>query len=643
MRKRTKPGSRSRAAKDARVTPTSPSRVPALERPLSRPLKAYASDPSGGRLLGNQMTMSIRYEEVDPGPVIRDVYAWNAVAVVDYDATNRVYYDPVDLDDPRVMIRGGLDPLESDPRFHQQMVYAVATDTIQHFEAALGRRIHWRRSGRDRVGRTPDTESIFTLNLFPHAMVAANAFYSPKAHGILFGYFRADESNQGRNLPGQIVYTCLSHDIIVHEMTHAIIDGIRGHFMEQTNPDVAAFHEAFADIVALFRHFSHEEAILHTIQRTSGALFQAQLAPAVAVPPGGVASITAQSGSQNPLIELAQQFGEATGRGKGLRSALATLPNSDDIKTTFECHARGAILVSAIFDAFFTIYVQRTADLFRIYRSGGATASAEIPVSLARALAEQASRTAELFFTVCVRALDYCPPVDITFGDFLRAVVTSDFDLHPDDEAGLRDAFMQAFRVRGIVPEGSDFFTDVSVAWPRAQGYPPVPNLSFGDPNGLTRGQQDACRKTLQTYLDEPEIRQRIGFDPDRPVSVPSFHPIFRINQDGSMRTDMVVEATQTRDAAFDPDNPALGSFPLRGGATLIISKPELAEVRRKERSQERTDFGLIRYVIAKHLHGEVGTRREARQRAHYLGLGLAEGSDPARFQIDFALTHGGF
>src|SRR5262249_2777355 len=154
------------------------------------------------------------------------------------------------------------------------------------------------------------------------------------------------------------------------EVTHAILDGIRGHFMEQTNPDVAAFHEAFADVVALFRHFSHQEAILDTIQRTSGALFQAQLAP-VAPATGATASIGAQIGGQNPLVELARQFGEATGRGRALRSALETPPNSNDIKTTFECHARGAILVSAIFDAYFTIYLQRTADLFRIFKSGG--------------------------------------------------------------------------------------------------------------------------------------------------------------------------------------------------------------------------------------------------------------------------------
>ena len=42
--------------------------------------------------------------------------------------------------------------------------------------------------------------------------------------------------NQGNNLPGQRVFTCLSHDIIAHEVTHAVIDGIRTYFTEPTNP-----------------------------------------------------------------------------------------------------------------------------------------------------------------------------------------------------------------------------------------------------------------------------------------------------------------------------------------------------------------------------------------------------------------------
>jgi hypothetical protein len=620
--------------------PSQQGRTSDFDTPQTRPLKAFAFDPSQGQLLGNQMSIAVRYEELERGPVVKDWRATDGIAIVDYDATNRVYYQPVDLDDPGILIRGGLDPNEADPRFHQQMVYAVATDTITHFERALGRRIHWRRGGSNE-------SNIYTLNIYPHAMMEANAFYSPQARGVLFGYFKAGEINQGRNLPGQTVFTCLSHDIIVHEMTHAIIDGVRGHFMEQTNPDVAAFHEAFADIVALFRHFSHTEVLLDAIRRTGGALFETQLAGAAPLTPGATPSITAQIADRNPLVDLALQFGEATGRGKGLRSALLTPPNSDDIRNKFEPHARGSILVSAIFDAYFTTYVRETSDLLRIYRSGGGGVIPDaLPDALTRLLADKASSIADVFFKVCVRALDYCPPVDVTFGDFLRAVITSDFDLHPGDDVGLRDAFMQAFRVRGIVPEGSAFFSDVAIAWPKAdKELPTVDGLVFGDPNGLTDAQKDDCRAVLQDYVDNH--RKDLGFADGNDIDTPSFHPVFRINQDGSLRTDMVVETIQARDIASNVDNPSRGKFPLLGGATLIITKPSLSELRDRESQPDfdgqRADYGKVHYIIAKHLDGAAGEQRIERQRAYIARLGLMDGDDPTRFQIDFALTHRGF
>jgi hypothetical protein len=201
---------------------------------------------------------------------------------------------------------------------------------------------------------------------------------------------------------------------------------------------------------------------------------------------------------------------------------------------------------------------------------------------------------------------------------------------------------MQAFRVRGIVPDGAAFFTDTAIAWPRAQGLAPVRGLDFGDPNGLTRSQQDQCKKALQEYFDEVANRRVLGFDEKLPISVVSFHPVFRINQDGSLRTDMIVEAVQERDAKFDPEEPGLGSFPMRGGATIIISKPPVAEMRRADRTGNGEPFGDIRYVIGKHLRGAAGDAREQRQRRHFQRLGLVEGTDPNRFSIDFAIAHGG-
>ncbi|MBS0422337.1 MAG: peptidase M4 [Proteobacteria bacterium] len=631
-----------------------------LPKPRIRSLKAYALDPSAGNYIGNIMNIEVAWDDdLKPGP------CGSKIAVIDYDGAKQRYYPPVDLNDYRVLARGGLDPSESNPQFHQQMVYAVAMETIERFEQALGRSIHWHRADRFRGGGPDEADTwkkgddIWILNLFPHAMVQANAFYSSEAKGILFGYFAANKNNQGRNLPGQCVFTCLSHDIIAHEVTHAVIDGIRAFFTEPTNPDVLAFHEAFADLSALFSHFSHPEVLLDTIQKTGGRLYQFELKPDMAAPLSGGAAdskrdrdsdavLAGEVRKRNPLIDLAQQFGEATGINRGLRSALDHPANPHDINTRVnDVHFRGSILVSAVFDAYFTIYVQRTSDLFRIYRAGGGNPNAdELPGPLARSVAEAASRTAAEFFRICARAVDYCPPVDLTFGDYLRALITVVADLMPRDDEGFCDALMQAFRVRGIFPEGASYFSRDALCWPHLprppdpDALPPVPGLVFADPNGSTLEQSKINGDVLRQYADANAAR--LGFDGDRglpehakPYS-PSFHTVFRTGADGRLRIDMVVELVQTKLVPFDPDLPELGTFPFRGGVTLIISSPKVKFGNASEPH--------VRFAIRKPLTGESGKQREARQREYYAARGLGNGKtdDAKHFQADFGLLHMG-
>ena len=59
-------------------------------------------------------------------------------------------------------------------------------------------------------------------------------------------------------------------------------------------------------------------------------------------------------------------------------------------------------------------------------------------------------RTAQSVLTMCIRAFDYLPPADVTFGAFLRALVTADWELNPLDEVGLRGATIDACRRGGI-------------------------------------------------------------------------------------------------------------------------------------------------------------------------------------------------
>lgn len=603
------------------------------KRPVVRPLKVYSLDPSQGRYLGNLMTVSVGYEDLTRGPVGRKV------AVIDYDGTNDTFYDPVDLDHPHVLARGGLDPSESDPHFHQQMVYAVTMATIESFEAALGRRIHWRRgTGEGPDGKPSADDSIQVLKLYPHAMAQANAFYSPQAKGILYGYFKASRTNPGRNLPGQTVFTCLSHDIIVHETTHAIIDGIRAHFTEATNPDVAAFHEAFADVVALFRHFSHKEVLLDSVRRTGGRIFQAVLtSDAAALGPdrenGQPPLIEAQSGRDNPLVQLAKQFGNAISLDSGLRSALGTAPQPRDLADKVEPHDRGSILVAALFDAYFSRYVRRAARFFRIYGLGGGVIWGDIAEALVELLADEACQLAAQFVRWCVRSLDYCPALDITFGDFLRAILTAHRDVDPEDKEGVRDALMEGFRRRGIVADDAEFFSEDSLCWPRLPpgALPDLEGLRFGDPSGLTKAEKDINGRILRRYAADNATALGFVDDPTLRVRIPSFHQMFHVGADGRLQVSMAIEMVQTTRVPFDPKLPELGTFPFRGGATVIVSGPT---------SRHRPQ---VRYVISKRLDGEEGEARQRRQRAFYQRSGflLGKANDDHRFDIDFALIHG--
>jgi subtilisin family serine protease len=552
---------------------------PPISDPPFRRLRIYAYDP--GQQTDPTMfdvsaaTVAVPWEhDLKPGPV------GEYLEVVDVDPASNACYAPVNLDHPSILHESGLAPSESNPQFHQQMAYAVAMRTIDRFERALGRKALWARRRPAKKGEiVPDDGYVRKLRIYPHALREANAYYDPEKIALLFGYFPAANSS-GSVVRGSVIFGVVSHDIVAHETTHALLDGLHPRYSERTNVDMAAFHEAFADIVALFQHFSMPESLTRQIRKAQGS--------------------TMDIGRR--LGQLAQQFGQATGMHGALRrfvgevgSAVPVL--SDDVA---EPHTRGAILVSAVFAAFLTIYQSRCADLIRLATNGsGILPGGEISVDLANRLASEASKTAEHVLNMCIRALDYCPPVNLEFGDYLRAIITADRDLVRDDSRGYRVAFIDAFRERGIVPYDIRRLAEDSLLWEPPPMDPelaskfseilPMLDQSWG--LAIDRAKAfELSRKNagiLQKWLTEPNdstrrlLRQILGFeDPAkswtgmigdqpysgeiRPIEVHSVRVCRRSGPDGSSKSTLVIELTQTFRA--DPDQ-----VPYRGGCTLLF------------------------------------------------------------------------
>jgi hypothetical protein len=496
------------------------------------------------------------------------------------------HYGLVNLDDPRLIAQDGWAPSEGNPHFHQQMVYAVALKTVEHFEKALGRPVLWRS-----IEQNGKRDFRQRLTLRPHALRQANAYYSPEEVALLFGYFDASADDPGDHWPGTRVHSCLSYDIVAHETTHAILDGMYRRFNEPTNNDVLALHEGFADIVALMQHFTLPDLLEHEIARTRGDL-----------------------AAESIIGSLAIQFGQTTGRGGALRDAIGRKvdgkwvrnePDPNLYDTVTSPHTRGAILVAAVFDAYLAIYQARTADLIRLATGGtGALQPGAIHPDLVHRLADEASKAASHVLAMAIRALDYLPPVDVTFFEYLRALITADYDLVRDDQYNYRVAFVEAFRRRGIHPEnlsGDPFgdpprslsvetlrwqapeqtaFTDRE--WKRIRAlYKEVCSdlRKYADASvyllrnraelyDITEKHRAALKSRLvKTFRAAPEFAEQLGLDAAAPFEVEELRRVTRVSPDGRQSPQVVVSLTQAKGLT------ASGGidYTFRGGSTLIV------------------------------------------------------------------------
>ncbi len=562
--------------------------------PLVRPLRIYTLDPSVSDRMGGVATVFVPYEKLEPGP-IGSLFAVNSLG-----APDELRAEALDLDDPHLLLSSGLSPTPTNGRFHLQMVYAVCSLTYAAFRRALGRDIAW--------ATTAPADGPLRLIVRPFGFAGSNAGYSREAGDLSFGYFRADEKAEGFTLKGGLISTALSHDIVAHETTHALLDGLRSSFLDPTNIDVPAFHEGFSDLVALFLHFTYTDVVEQAIRESGGPITHGSL-----------------------LTDIAREFGYArsrTGRADALRSGVDVtgmaafdsdvLPGKDGGPRLYdpklEPHTLGSVLVSAVFEAFTTIVRRKTERYYQIAgisREGLGRVS--LSEALVKAIAQEACDVAGQFLNICIRAIDYCPPADMELGEYLRAIITADGDLERTDKWGFREALMRSFRRRQIFPDHVLFMTEDAVRWQPPGESLNVKGLAFrdlkfeGDP-GHPASAEELVRqahalgkfvtnpKNAECFrLVAPAARLPKGIVQASPPLVQSIRVTRRAAPDGRVLFDLVGEVTQSCTIERKGE-----LFDVAGGCTVIID-PE----------------GTIRYSISKKLDSE---DRHARQLAAMRG-----------------------
>lgn len=574
-----------RVTLQARMHP--PSRDP--RAPLYRPLRIYTLDPSVSDRLGGVATVQVPYEKLAPGPV------GALFEILCEGAPRDLAASVLDLDSAHLLMSSGLSPTPANGQFHLQMVYAVASLTYAAFKRALGREIAWA------VPAAPDGPLRLRVRPF---IPGANAGYSRESGDLSFGYFKAGRRAAGFTVQGGLISTALSHDVIAHETTHALLDGLRSSFMEPTNVDVPAFHEGFADLVALFLHFTYADVVERAIREARGTLLRGSL-----------------------LTDIAREFGYArakTGKAEALRSGVDiagiaafdsdVMPSDENAPTPYdprlEPHALGSVLVSAVFEAFVTVVRRKCEKLFRIAGVDPHTVGqAALSDALVKAIAEQASDMAAQFLNICIRAVDYCPPADMEFGEYLRALITADGDLERADKWGAREAVMRSFRRRGIVPDHVHFLTEDAMRW---QGPPQdltIADLAFsqlrfaGEPGQpADAAELDRQARALGRFVTDPAHAESFrliapghlpkGVTYASPAIVQSVRVTRRVAPDGRIAFDLVGEVTQS--CTVDRGGML---FDMNGGCTVIVD-PE----------------GRVRYAIYKRFDSD--TRRERQQAA---------------------------
>lgn len=377
---------------------------------LTVPVTIYVQDPAVAEEWKSQGKLGLEEVHVTRERTLSHGPTSARIAVVDYDGdtghvrTGEEEQAQWDKKTGRFVLYKGKKPipvgreLADTPQFRQVSVWAIIQRILDFYgePRVMGRPIPCAFQGN-------------RLIVVPAAGYGENAFYDRYSKSLQFLWCGTKQ---------EPVYTCLSHDIVAHETGHAVLDGIRPYYYENSSKETAAFHEFIADLTAIVSAMNLDKVRWHIAERTGGDLEQREQWDVVAY--------------------LAEEFGQEIGTGETtheqgsryfLRSAFNEMTMSDT-KEVLSPHKCSNVLTGAMFSILIKIVKKRLA--------AGASPKQAL---------EQAARTIN---RIALQALDYLPPVDVQFMDYARAVVHAHELAAPLDEHGYGALIVEAFEGRGL-------------------------------------------------------------------------------------------------------------------------------------------------------------------------------------------------
>ena len=222
-----------------------------------------------------------------------------------------------------------------------------------------------------------------------------------------------------------------------------------------------------------------------------------------------------------------------------------------DLDGVYEEHEYSEVLTATYYDFLMAAYRKELQEIV------GSAGEPENGGHRVRALMRASRLTSRLM----LRAVDYCPPVDVRFDDFAKAALRSDYIAYPTDPRNFRELARDVFLARGIGASADD------LEWRR--------ELSNSDLRGLDVETIGSSKTDAYEFVDAN--RMALGLPPKVNLKVTNVYRTKKLSANGYRPPrEIVVEFVWAENVRLT--GPLFGEFqgtdvPLWCGGTLVFSR----------------------------------------------------------------------